>query len=370
MTSVEATRVHYVDLKELRFDARNPRLRGEEGQDLTQQHIFEALWEDFAVDEVAASIATNGYFPYEPLFVATEDGEEVVVEGNRRLAALKALTNEMRAAGVPASKLSKAERDKLRSVPVIWAARAELWQYVGFKHVNGPQSWRSASKASYIAWVHNDLRVPLDEIALRIGDQHSTVQRFYRALMVIEQAEDADVWQRSDRWKEHFSFSHLYTGLDYGGISKFVGIRSTADEAKRPVPLGKLAELGELCRWLFGSKSRNQQPLVQSQNPDLRILDEIVQSKNGIAAVRQGLPLRISQDVSKGDSQLLREAMVSAKEYLQLARGRVLTGFDGQNDLIAMSDDILELAEAVNVDLRNQQTKARAARRATKSAAT
>lgn len=366
MTGAAAPPITVLDLAQLRFDVGNPRLRGEEGQDLTQQEIFETLWNDFAVDEVAASIAANGYFPYEPLFVATEDGQEVVVEGNRRLAALKALTNQMRSDNVPASKLGKVDRGALLQVPVMRASRAELWQYVGFKHVNGPQAWRSASKASYIAWVHNDLGVPLDEIARRIGDQHSTVQRFYRALMVIEQAEEADVWQRSDRWKDHFSFSHLYTGLDYGGISRFVGIRSTADEAKRPVPKLKLGELGELCCWLFGSKSRDQQPLVVSQNPDLRILDEVVQSKNGVAAMRRGLPLRISQDISKGDSQLLREAMVSAKEYLQLARGRVLTGYDNQADLVPMADDILQLAEAVSDDLKRQQVKARAARRAAK----
>jgi len=41
--------------------------------------------------EVAESIATRGFFPNEPLLAVKEDGRFVVVEGNRRLAALKAL---------------------------------------------------------------------------------------------------------------------------------------------------------------------------------------------------------------------------------------------------------------------------------------
>jgi hypothetical protein len=364
MTStLAAPAIERVATRELQFDSQNPRLRGEEGEDLTQAQIFEVLWRDFAVSEVAASIAANGYFDYEPLFVITESGESVVVEGNRRLAAVKALIGEMRLSAGTLPKLSKSEKDRLESVPVMRATRTDLWQYIGFKHVNGPQAWRSASKASYIAWVHNDVGVPLEEIARRIGDQHSTVQRFYRALMVVEQAEQADVWQRSDRFKEHFSFSHLYTGLDYSGIQRFVGVRATADEVHRPIPNNKLKELGELCTWLFGSKSRNKPPLVQSQNPDLRVLDEVLHQRNGVAALRQGLPLRVSQDISKGDSQLLREALVSAKESLQTARGRVLTGYDGQSDLLTLSDDIVELADAITDDLRKAHSKQRRVRR-------
>lgn len=355
--------IEQMAVRSLQFDTQNPRLRGEEGDDLTQQQIFDTLWRDFAVSEVAASIAANGYFEYEPMFVATEGGHPVVIEGNRRLAAVKALIGELTPPAGVLPKITKTAREKLEFVPAMHASRSDLWQYVGFKHVNGPQAWRSASKASYIAWVHNDLGVPLDEIARRIGDQHSTVQRFYRSLMVIEQAEEADVWQRSDRYKEHFSFSHLFTGLDYGGIQSFVGVRPTTDESKRPIPKSKLPELGELCVWLFGSKSRNKPPLVQSQNPDLRILDGILRDRNGIAALRKGLPLRVSEDISKGDSQLLREALVSAKESLQIARGRVLTGYDGQSDLVTLADDIVELADAILDDLRRLHTRERRSRR-------
>lgn len=341
----------------------NPRMRGEGGGGLTQQDMFVALWRDFAVDEVAASIAANGYFDYEPLFIVREEDALVVVEGNRRLAALKALIGDLAIPlrGLP--KVSKLERQKLETVPAMETQRSDLWQYIGFKHVNGPQAWRSASKASYIAWVHNVLTIPLEEIARRIGDQHTTVQRLYRALMVLEQAENANVWQRSDRFKEHFAFSHLYTGLDYSGIQKFVGVRPTADEAKQPVPTNRIKELGELCIWLYGSKSRQRPPLVQSQNPDLRTLDDVLHSRNGVAALRRGLPLRVSQDISKGDSQLLREALVSAKESLQTARGRVLTGYEGQSDLVALADDIVSLSEAISDDLRLAQTRRRGPRR-------
>ena len=79
--------------------------------------------------------------------------------------------------------------------------------------------------------MHKEFKVPLSEIAKQIGYKHQTVQRFYRALMVIEQAEKARVFARENRYKPHFSFSHLYTGLDYDGIAEFVQVKDVEDES-------------------------------------------------------------------------------------------------------------------------------------------
>src|SRR4051794_14238585 len=84
--------VTLVATKDLFFDSENPRLV-EAGGPESQREIIRVLWREFAVDEIALSIAANGFFPYEPLFVAKEDGRLVVVEGNRRLAAVRLLAD-------------------------------------------------------------------------------------------------------------------------------------------------------------------------------------------------------------------------------------------------------------------------------------
>src|SRR5262249_2106654 len=91
MTAPADTETRSIHVEQLLFDVDNPRLRADVPTDSTQRDLFDILWRDFAVDEVAASIAANGYFPYEPLFVFPKDGHYVVIEGNRRLAALKGL---------------------------------------------------------------------------------------------------------------------------------------------------------------------------------------------------------------------------------------------------------------------------------------
>lgn len=338
--------------EDLLLDAQNPRFYGQDGAS-DQQSLLRTLWRDFAVDEIALSIAANGYFEYEPLFAAIEDGAHVVVEGNRRLAAVKLLCHEdlrqsVGATGLP--KLSAKAVKKLQQLPVIVTSRETIWQYIGFKHVNGPQPWQSSSKAQYIAWVHNELGVSLQDIARQIGDQNATVKRLYRGLMVLEQAKD--VFDTEDRAKSHLSFSHLYTGLEYPGIRKFLGLTDARDFTPRPVARSKIRALGELCVWMYGSKSRNITPLVQSQNPNLRELDEALQTTNGTAALRQGLPLKVSLDIARGDERLFREALVGTKSTLQDARGKLLSGYSGEPDLLQTAEQILELADSMVVEMQ------------------
>ena len=90
--------------------------------------------------------------------------------------------------------------------------------------------------------------------------------------MVIRQAEDAGVFKREDRFKGSFSFSHLYTGLDYEGFKRFLNLKDESAESPTPVPKARMRELGELCRWLYGSKKEGVKPLIESQNPDLSVL--------------------------------------------------------------------------------------------------
>jgi len=350
--------------EDLRFDAKNPRLADDE--EAGQDDLLETLWQDFAVDEVALSIAANGYFPHEPLFATREDGELVVIEGNRRLAAVRLLRHQSLRRQVGATDLpviTKQRAKELEELPVVIGPRASVWQYVGFKHVNGPQAWRSHSKAQYIAWVHNTLGVPLEAIATQIGDKHRTVRRLYRALMVLEQAEKAGVYHVEDRARKQFSFSHLYTGLDYSGFESYLGIKPDRSYKPNPIPRKNLQQLGHLLVWLYGSQSLDEEPLIRSQNPDLRRLDAVLQTKDGRAALERGLGLSVSHDISRGDDALLREALLGARQSLQEARGKLLTGYSGERDLKQIAEEILALAESIDEEMATEQTRLRKQKR-------
>ena len=135
---------------DLFLDPKNPRLRDLDlGASPSQIAILRALWSKMAVDEVALSIAENGFYRHEPLYATEEGGKLYVVEGNRRLAAVKLLRSEKlrqesRVTSLPS--ISSGARKNLDTLPVIICKRDQVWAFLGFKHINGPQAWESLPK--------------------------------------------------------------------------------------------------------------------------------------------------------------------------------------------------------------------------------
>jgi len=352
-------------VENLRLDPSNPRLLTVP-ENPTQEELVQALWKEFAVDEVALSIAANGYFQEEPLLVVPEDkahpeGPFLVVEGNRRFAAVlllrsKELRDKVRATNLP--DINDHQRAQLDKLPVSkYSEKSELWQHLGFRHINGPQPWDSFSKAKFVADVHDSSGVSLDRIADSIGDRHSTVKRLYRGYNLIMQAESQTKFKRADRIANKFFFSHLYTAADQPEFQKFIGIDPEKSLKSNPVPKDKLNELEELMIWLYGSQSQKKQPLIQTQNPDLNTLREVLSDPKGVDALRAGRGLKRSHEISLGDERRFRDALIRAKDELQTANGILVTGYSGQEDIKALFQDILKIVDAMDQQIQSKQTK-------------
>lgn len=350
--------VSAMPVKDLHFDRSNPRL-AEYGilPQATDDEVLVVLWDAMDVRELVQSIAASGFFPHEALIVAREHDKNVVIEGNRRLAAVQVLLNDQVAKknGWEIPTLSKDARKRLESLPVIVSDRQESWRYLGFKHVNGPAKWSSYAKANYIAYVHRTYSISLSDIANQIGDRHRTVQRLYRGLMVIEQAEREKVYDREDRFRQRFAFSHLYTGLDYDGVSSFISLKAEDEETKNPVPKEKVKELGELCVWLYGSKKDNRPPVVESQNPDLRRLNAVLNNREAIAALRAGTELVKAFEISRPPAAVFEEALLAAKRELTTARAHLTTGYDKSEALLRIAGSIANTADDLYTEMDRKQ---------------
>lgn len=353
--------LQFIPISQLLLDPENPRLESVTTS-TDQKELIKAMWREMAVSEVAISIAENGFFEEEPLFVipASRNGAKqqyYVVEGNRRLTAVKLLVDaelrrHVRATDLPA--ITAKRRDELRSLPVsIYKKREDLWEYFGFRHVNGPKEWDSLSKAAYIAKVRREYKKNLAEIARKIGDQHSTVERIYRGYVLLEQAETKTNFQREDRRANRFYFSHLYTAATYPEIQDFVGVTAKGSLKDNPVPRKYLPQLEELMMWLFGSKARAREPVVRTQAPDLNYLRSVIGSKPALAALRSGAALKRAHAISLGDARRFEDALAEAKDALQEAKGTVTTGYRGDRELLSQMESIELLARSVLNEMRN-----------------
>jgi hypothetical protein len=340
-----------LNIEELNLDRKNPRLVEYGIQASTHDdEVLKILWDEMDVEEVAMSIAKSGFWGHEPLIVTTEGQKNIVIEGNRRLAAAKILTNpsvmkKLRATALPSFSGKSAAAHGLVKLPVIRVAKREdAWPFIGFKHVNGPQKWRSYAKAQYIASVRKSTGTSLGEIASRIGDRHGTVQELYRALMVIEQAEAANVYKR-DFVKGRLAFSHLTTALQYPNFSHFLGIKDASDESEKPVPTSKLADLGKICTWLWGDRRSDTDRVIVSQNPNLRELEQVLGNKAARTALESGHGLSVAFDESKGDDSVFIDALHDAKNALVKAQGRVSSGYRGETTFLDLARTISRMAE-------------------------
>lgn len=128
----QAPGYEHVHPSELLLDPKNPRLVDYGlGEKPTQSELLRVLWQKMAVDELVMSLASRGYFEHEPMFVTKEGGKNYVIEGNRRLAAIKILLDpelrsKLRISGLPT--LSAEMKKNLQSVPIIRTTRKEIWR--------------------------------------------------------------------------------------------------------------------------------------------------------------------------------------------------------------------------------------------------
>ena len=299
--------IQKINPSELYFDEKNPRLV-EYAPLKSEDRIIQVLWENMAVNEIVMSILANGFFENEALYAVNENNKLIVVEGNRRLAAVKLILNPEKNRGMTkyVSKISDSLRQKLEEgLPVILLEKREdAWRYIGFKHVNGAVKWDSYAKAEYIAQVHNDYNVPLNDIAEQIGDSNKITIKLYQGLMVLRQADEETDFKISDVYYNRVYFSHVYTAIIYEGFQSYLGIDIT-QHIDKPVPKEHLEQLEEVMFWILGSKSKKIKPIIRSQNPDIRYLNQVLLSSDAIQALRATNDLELAYDRSQDGNDVL-----------------------------------------------------------------
>jgi hypothetical protein len=346
----------------LNIDFKNPRLAEFNLKGANINEVYKLLWDEMALEEIVISITAHGFFQTEPLLVVREQGKRIVIEGNRRLSAVKIiLDNELAKDILPErirNKITSKLKKELETLPVLeLKSREEAWRFIGFKHINGAAKWNSFAKAIYIADVHNKYKISLNDIAYQVGDTHNTVQKLYQGIMIIEQAEKLKVFDRADIAKRRLYFSHLYTALQYEGFKEHLGISDADAESKSPVPVKNKNQLGEVLTWLYGSKKRGVDSVIKSQNPDLKNLERILSSKPATAALRSGYTLEQAYEFSLPSATLFQDNLLATKRNLQKTWANVTIGYDGSLDMLRTAGSVADMADKLYSEMDKIRNK-------------
>lgn len=353
-----------VPVDRLKFDDTNPRYTPDKRpKGATDAAIIEYLDRTADLGELIESIASSGYIDIEPLIVVGRDDELVVLEGNRRLGALKALLFPSLAAeaNVSTPEIEPRVRDTLLEVTAFKVEHEEdARELIGFKHINGPQGWDAYAKALYATrWLdeqegRGEHALTLTDIAARMGDKHDTLYRIVSAAYVLQQAERRELFRVDDRVPRNFSFSHLYTALTYTEYREFLGLPRadrSANPPRDPVDEEHLPNLRILLRWLFGSKSEGVAPAVRTQNPDLSSLKKVLGHPAARRVMLERGDLAAALEMTIGGSERFDKALVDAHAALKIAAGE-LSNARPDKALLELAEDILRRAQLVELNLR------------------
>ena len=350
------------------LDDANPRLLSWFGDGLesikpSQFELLKVMYQRYDARSLAISMATNGYFDEEPLVVVPKEeafaktidihfdkredavelitsyyaggGEFIVVEGNRRLTALKLLLdNDLRARlklrDTFPTVTSLDIYDDLTVLPcVVYPNRTEVIPYLGVKHIRGPLRWEAFSQATYAASIIDesikqncDPDEALEQLERQTGNTGSRLKRLYIAYKIFKQLEQ-DIEMDVDAVIERFSFvAAIYANIP---LRTFIGLKAPSATFLKDQLISQdyLANAELLFEWVFGNKEKKLQPVVMESRDLTGRLSVVVGSPDAVAYLRQHRDLSGAYDRRNGDhAMLLRQldcALLDVRRTTQLA---------------------------------------------------
>lgn len=293
----EAT-VLYVSPDLLQFDARNPRFAGElngKSQQQIQQYIF---GKPHYASQLVDSFLENGFIDYEPLIVKRHAKKYVVIEGNRRLAAI----NEIR--GRPDVYDRRAK--ELESVPVLVfpdssdeQQRKDMRVYLGVRHLLGFREWPPISKAQFLDR-ESRTQGGLDRVIKEVRIKRQDARRFLVPYRLLKRANI--VLPGEDFWV-------LGEALNRGGVKKFLQLE-VEPKSLQVLSFDK-RRLNLLLNDLYGPKRRGTQRRDVSSRTlqdtrDLKRLSDVLSSDKASAVLHSGKSLEEAEIYVDTREQSLR----------------------------------------------------------------
>ncbi|SER91318.1 hypothetical protein [Pedobacter rhizosphaerae] len=321
----EAAQFRSIPLGELFLDPVNPRLP-KSMHNKSEQEILEYMLLDASLVELMLAIGTNGYFPGEQLLVAPEGAGFKVIEGNRRLSAVKLLNNP-ELATVQRQKIEQVMEDvdpaKIpNEIPcLIFSNENEIHNYLGYRHITGVKEWKLLEKARYLYGLKtgnfNSLSMENSsrEIAKMIGSRTDYVRRVLVGFEVYKNIEDQAFYRIRGLDDTSFYFNYIADSLNKNNIVAFLGVDFSHEN---PVENLEQDNLKQWTSWLFEKNSENVTRLNGSSS-NLNKLNSILGNGNATKAFVEGMPLDRAFELTEDLSEIFRKAITSSLSNLEQA---------------------------------------------------
>ena len=156
------------------------------------------------IKDLTDSFKANGYLPVDQIQVRELSSEKgtayVVVEGNRRVAALKLLLQQYQNQSID---LGKLDTDIFSRVPVVlYDNPSELHHLtlMALKHISGNKKWGEWNQAKLLENMINQHQLSENKVCVKVGISKTELRRNLRALALTNQYQQSDY---GDQFKEN-----------------------------------------------------------------------------------------------------------------------------------------------------------------------
>ena len=287
-----------MDIFDLRYFIENPRvysLFDRSSSEPTQEQMEERLFASDDVRDLRDTIEGNGGL-VNPIIVRLIDN--VVVEGNRRLASYRMLY--------------KKKPDKWRMIPVSIlppeVTERELFIYLGHIHINGQKDWMPFEQAGYIYRTIKKTGTTLDVIAKELGMKKNEIKKRYDVYCFMVEHNDLE--------SNHWSYYEEY--LKSRAIKSSRAVVTGLDEkVVQDIKAGKIADAK--------SEIRETLAKIADSKQSIELLTDYVENKKSL-------------------DQCLEEANLPSEDFLKMFGGikQKMYGADVNSMVNMISEDDLD----------------------------
>lgn len=309
---------YLINIDKLFFDELNPRLPNRLLNVGDEIVVLDYMIRYGNIDELMESIAVNGYSDAEPLLVVAKgDGQNyTVVEGNRRLAAVKLLSHPEYAkvkTKTIQDIVAGAENIPTEIPVVVYSSREAILDYLGYRHITGVKEWGSLEKARYLDQLyinHKDEKGNVySTLAKMIGSKRSYVLRLHQALKLYDLANE-NAYYGEDIGEEDISFSWIYTAISQSSILEFLNIQD--DNSAFFSNLNE-ENYKKLFVWLFGREKK------VSDSRQIGDLARIISAPDAISMFDKGASIEEAFIYTDGPGTAFVKLLVNCKNSLSQA---------------------------------------------------
>jgi hypothetical protein len=316
-------RIETEKVSRLLFDDQNFRF-SEDASGKSQKELLKIIDRDFDPLSIGESLVDNGYFAEEPLVVISKPSTDkfIVVEGNRRLAALKFLLDkDLRALSIDKDgweELAKRLKADISEIPVVkYEGRDELTTFLGYRHIAGILKWDPFAKARFINSLveRKGKHADFQHVARETGSKRPTIRDNYIAYRILLQAkEDFGI----DTSKLEKNFSVFYRALSNPFITNFIGLNKdkTPMELRNPISHKKADSLDELIGFIHGT---NKASAVMTDSRQLTKLGEVLSEEKAYRYLKINRNLEQAYQLTGGEERRLLDNLEHAGYYLDEA---------------------------------------------------